>query len=101
MPSPLPQALRQRAMQMLDEGCSVAHIATSLRISRMSVYRLQRAAEEQGRSVPEPKACGGQRRAKLSAVQQAAVVQRALQHPKETLEELKEHWNTACRRLLQ
>ena len=76
---------------MLDEGCSVAHIATSLRISRMSVYRLQRAAEEQGRSVPEPKACGGQRKAKLSAVQQAAVVQRALQHPKETLQELKEH----------
>ncbi len=93
MPSPLPLALRQRVMQMLDEGCSVVHIAASLRISRMSVYRWQRAAEEQGRSIPEPKACGGRRRAtgKLTAAQQAVVVQRALSHPKETLEELKEH----------
>jgi len=91
MPQPLPAALRARVMAMLEEGQSVARIAASLRISRISVYRLQRAAVTQGQAIPTPQPAGGRRHASLTAAQKAFVVRRALAHPKETLEELRQY----------
>jgi transposase len=92
MPSPsgrpYPPELRERVMELLEEGVSPTAIARRLRISRMTVYRYQRAAQQQGQRVPQPRPSGGYRHSKLQRPQIQGLARLALAHPKDTAAEL-------------
>lgn len=92
MPSPggrpYPPELRLRVIDLLEEGLGPTAIARRLRISRMTVYRYQRAAQQQGRRVPQPRPSGGYRHSKLQRAQIQGLAALALTHPKDTAAEL-------------
>ena len=77
-------------MQLLDDGHGPTAVAQRLMVSRTTVYRYKRAAEEQGRGVPEPKPMGGWRHGKVDRGQLVAVAELALENPKDTLAELRD-----------
>ena len=92
MPSPTgrpyPSELRARVMELLEEGLGPVAIARRLRVSRMTVYRYQRAAQQQDRRVPQPRPSGGYRHSKLQRPQIQGLAALALAHPKDTAAEL-------------
>ena len=93
MPSPTgrpyPSELRARVMELLEEGLGPVAIARRLRVSRMTVYRYQRAAQQQDRRVPQPRPSGGYRHSKLQRPQIQGLATLALAHPKDTAAELR------------
>ena len=85
---PYPPELRERVIQLLEEGLGPVAIAQRLHVSRMTVYRYQRAAQQQGQRVPQPRASGGYRHSKLQRRQIQGLARLALAHPKDTAVEL-------------
>jgi len=86
---PLPPDLRSRVMHLLGDGHGPAEVARRLLVSRQTVYRYRKAAQEQGQEVPTPKPAGGWRHGKIDRAQIVALARLALEHPKDTLEELR------------
>ena len=86
---PLPPDLRSRVMHLLSAGYGPTEVSRRLLVSRQTVYRYRRAAEEQRREVPTPKPAGGWRHGKINRAQIVALAKLALEHPKDTLEELR------------
>ena len=93
MPSPLPEALRERVMHRLEKGQSVGQVAQALALSRMTVYRYRQAAQEQGQRVPVPRVPRKKSRKTLDKKETKALAELALQHPKDTALELRERLN--------
>ena len=87
---PLPPDLRSRVMRLLRLGHGPSEVARRLLVSRQTVYRYCKAAEEQQATVPAPKPAGGWRHGKINRAQIVALARLALDHPKDTLEELRE-----------
>jgi transposase len=86
---PLPPDLRERVMRLLAAGHGPSDVARRLLVSRQTVYRYRRAAAEQQAAVPTPKPAGGWRHGKVDRRQIVALARLALEHPKDTLEELR------------
>ena len=87
---PLPPDLRSRVMHLLGDGYGPSEVARRLLVSRQTVYRYRKAAEEQQAAVPRPKPAGGWRHGKIDRAQIVSLARLALEHPKDTLEELRQ-----------
>jgi transposase len=85
-----PPSLRERVMALLADGLGPTEVARRLLVSRQTVHRYRRAAEEQQQPVPIPRPSGGWRHGKVDRTQLVALARMALEHPKDTLEELRE-----------
>ena len=88
MPRPLCSDLRARVMQLLEHNVSITEISRRLSVSRQTIYRYRRAAQEQERKVPQAKPMGGYRHSKVRRDQITGLAQLAVEHPKATLQEL-------------
>ena len=62
---PLPAELRARVMALLEDQCSISEVARRLLISRRTIHRYIRAADEQDTNVPEPGLSGGPNNVKV------------------------------------
>jgi len=88
--TPYPPAIRERVMELLREGHSLSEVAERLRISRLTVLRYKKMAQDQNATIPQPKNMGGFRYSKLNRRQIEQLSEYLIQHPKLTLEELRE-----------
>jgi len=87
---PFPPELRARVMALLEDQCSIAEVARRLLISRRTIHRYIRAAEEQDTNVPEPGMVGGPNNVKVQRKDLLRWVKLVLQNPKISVRELLE-----------
>mmetsp|Transcript_1566 Transcript_1566/g.2039 ORF Transcript_1566/g.2039 Transcript_1566/m.2039 type:complete len:120 (+) Transcript_1566:158-517(+) len=80
--TPYPFAIRARVMFLLSKGYSSRNIAKRLCISRGTVLRYKKLAQDQNVTVPKPRKMGGYRKSKLNRSQIQWLSEHLVKNPK-------------------